>query len=213
VLDGRMPSTALRIAIAQLSAVPCDLDANARRAATTIDEAAAQGAHLVAFPELSLTGYEPARLAETPDAWLEVGDARLDPIRRACAAGGVTAILGAPVRTSAGARTIAAPIVGPRGDVGLSTKQHVHASESAFFTAGAPLAPFDVQGWRVAVGICFDTAHPRHAESAARAGADLYVSSSLYWEGEERRARDGQPHLRRAREPRRYDRPVPLVRP
>ncbi|MFI5302576.1 MAG: carbon-nitrogen hydrolase family protein, partial [Polyangiales bacterium] len=48
-------------------------------------------------------------------------------------------------------------------------------------------APFEVRGWRVAVGICFDVAHPRHAEAAALAGADLYVASSLYWSGEERR--------------------------
>jgi predicted amidohydrolase len=182
-----MPSAPLRIALAQSLSVPGDVDANARRAAAIIADAAARGAHLVAFPELSLTGYEPALLAETPGAWLVEGDARLDPVRRACAASGVTAILGAPLRTRAGARTIAAPVVGPRGDVGVSTKEHVHGSEAALFTPGAALAPFDVNGWRIAVAICFDTAHPRHAERAAADGADVYVSSSLYWQGEERR--------------------------
>jgi len=37
------------------------------------------------------------------------------------------------------------------------------------------------------MGICFDVSHPRHAERAALEGADLYVASSLYWVGEERR--------------------------
>ncbi len=183
-----MPSVPLRIALAQSAAAPGDVDLNARRAAATIADAAARGAHLVAFPELFLTGYEPALLAETPGAWLEAGDARLEPIRRACASSGVTAILGAPLRTSAGTRAITAPVIGPRGDLGVSTKEHLHGSESALFAAGEALAPFSVNGWRIAVGICFDTAHPRHAEAAAHAGADVYVSSSLYWIGEERRS-------------------------
>jgi predicted amidohydrolase len=182
-----MPQTPLRIALAQAVSVPGDVEANVRRAAAVVEEAAARGARLVAFPELFLTGYEPALLAETPAAWFEVADARLDPVRRACAAMELTAILGAPLRTKDGARKIAAPIVGPRGDVGVSLKEHVHGSEATLFTGGSPLAPFDVDGWRVAVAICFDGAHPRHAERAARDGADLYVSSALYWEGEERR--------------------------
>ncbi len=182
-----MPSQPLCIALAQSAAIPGDIDANARAAAATIEEAGGRGAALVAFPELFLTGYEPALLAATPAAWLEGRDGRLDPVRRACAKTGVTAILGAPLRTPDGTRKIAAPIIGPRGDVGVSLKEHIHGSEASLFTGGAPLAPFDVRGWRVAVGICFDGAHPRHAERAASAGADLYVSSALYWEGEERR--------------------------
>ncbi|HEY2512984.1 MAG TPA: carbon-nitrogen hydrolase family protein [Polyangiaceae bacterium] len=183
-----MPSEPLRVGIAQVKAAAGDVAANVARAADAIGELAAKGAHLVAFPELFLTGYEPALLAANGDLWFVSGDARLEPIRQACAAAGVTAILGAPLRTSEGAKRIAAPIVGPQGDVGASTKEYVHGSEASLFAPGAPLPPFEVHGWRVGVGICFDTAHPRHAEAAARAGADLYVSSALYWEGEERRS-------------------------
>jgi predicted amidohydrolase len=182
-----MPKGSLRIALAQLSAVPCDVEANAARAAAAIESAASRGSGLVVFPELFLTGYEPARLAEAPGAWVSERDARLDPVRKACEAAGVTAILGAPLRAADGARKIAAPVVGPAGDVGVSLKEHIHGSESAIFSAGPALAPFDVHGWKVAVGICFDGAHPRHAERAAQMGADLYVSSALYWEGEVRR--------------------------
>jgi predicted amidohydrolase len=182
-----MPDAPLRLALAQTSPTPGDVDANARAAAAILARAADRGAHLVVFPELFLTGYDLPLLATTPSAWLDERDVRLDPVRRACAEHRVTAVLGAPVRTGAGERVIAAPIVGPGGDVGVSVKEHVHGSEAAFFRPGTPAPPFDVRGWRVAVAICFDVAHPRHAERAAAESADLYVGSSLYWRGEERR--------------------------
>lgn len=163
-----MPSAPLRIALAQFTSVAGDVDANARRAAAAIVDAASQGASLVAFPELFLTGYDLALLEETPHAWLEEHDARLEPVRLACAASGVTAILGAPLQSSDGARTIVAPVVGPRGDLGISVKEHLHGSESSLFTAGSPLAPFEVQGWQVAIGICFDGANPRHPAGLRR---------------------------------------------
>lgn len=182
-----MPATHLRAALAQATPIPGDVDANARAAAVTIALAAERGARLVVFPELFLTGYELAHLEATPSAWLEEADARLEPVRAACRKSGATVVLGAAHRTRAGERVIAAPIVGPGGDVAFSIKEHLHGSEASMFRAGAPCAPFEVLGWRVAVGICFDVAHPRHAESAARQGADVYVASSLYWRGEERR--------------------------
>ena len=112
---------------------------------------------------------------------------RLEPVRRACAAHGVTAVLGAAHRTPAGEPVIAAPIIGPKGDVAISVKEHLHRSEETLFRPGVRAAPFEVNGWRVAIGICFDAAHPAHAERAARDGIDLYVVSALYTRGEERR--------------------------
>jgi predicted amidohydrolase len=182
-----MKAAVLRVALAQSSPAPGDIDANVLAAAAIVTRAAECGARLVVFPELFLTGYELAHLQATPNAWLSESDARLDPVRRACASSGVTAIVGAPVLTKDGDRVIAAPIVGPHGDIAISTKEHVHGSESSVFRTGAQCSPFDVDGWRISVGICFDVAHPAHAERAAKSGADLYVASSLYWQGEERR--------------------------
>jgi predicted amidohydrolase len=183
-----LPLASLRVALAQQIALAGDVDANVTRAASVIADAAASGAHLVAFPELFLTGYELALLARTPHVWIEEEDTRLEPIRRVCAATGVTAILSAPMRTGSGAKVIGAPVIGPSGDVGVSFKQYLHDSETVLFSAGKPIAPFEVNGWRVAIALCFDASKPRHAECAARDGADLYVSCSLYDEAEVRRA-------------------------
>lgn len=182
-----MPDAPLRLALAQANPTAGDVEANVRSAASLVTEAADRGAKLVAFPELFLTGYELAILASTPSAWIEADDARLLPIRRLCEERGVSVVLGAALRARDGARNIAALICTPRGDLTYSLKEHLHGSETRFFRPGTPAPPFDVMGWRVAIGICFDVSRPRHAEYAAAAGADLYLASSLYWTGEERR--------------------------
>jgi 5-aminopentanamidase len=184
------PSAPLRIGLAQACPTPGDVTANARAAASIVGDAAGRGVRLVIFPELFLTGYELSLLATTPGAWIaSTEDPRLDPIRDACESGGVTAILGAALATAEGARHIAAPILGPEGPVGISLKENPCGDEeTTLFRAGAALAPFTVDGWGIAIGICFDVSRPAHAERAARSGADLYVASSFYWEGEERRS-------------------------
>lgn len=183
-----MPGAPLRLALAQFSPTPCEVETNARAAVAIVRDAADRGAHLVVFPELFLTGYELPFLAATPGAWLAIGDARLDAVRRECADRGVTVVLGAAAHAHGGGRVIAAPVIGPHGDMATSFKEHLHGSETALFRAGVPCLPFEVHGWRVAIGICFDASRPSHAEHAARDGADLYVVSALYMKGEERRA-------------------------
>jgi predicted amidohydrolase len=178
----------MRIALAQIAPVPVDIVANLRAAERTIASAADRGAELTAFPELSLTGYEPDGIAATPTAWLVGNDARLDGVRKLCQITRTAAILGAPWRDADGEPRLAAIIVGPDGRFHASCKQHLHGRERDLFVAGWPAAPFLIAGWRVAVAVCFDVAHPSHAAAAASEHADLYVGSSLYLTGEDRRS-------------------------
>ena len=181
-----MPELPLRLAIAQCLSTPGDVAANAAASARTVVAARERGAELVVFPELSLTGYDLPLLEATPAAWVTRDDARLDPVRRACADSGVTAVLGAPMRAGAENR-IAALIIDGGGAVHVSDKVHVHASEAHLFAPGEAAPPFELHGWKVAVAICFDAARPRHADEAAGRGAELYLVSALYVVGEERR--------------------------
>jgi predicted amidohydrolase len=180
------PAAPLRVALAQMKAVPGDVAANVALTVELIGRARAEGAALIVFPELSLTGYELDYLAGDPAGWFTTDDPRLDPIRAACAAG-ITAVVSAAVRDGGGEPRLAGLVIAPDGSVALTSKQYMHGIEATLFHPGAPAAPFTVQGWRVAIGICFDAADPRHAEAAATAGADLYVVPAVYAVGEERR--------------------------
>jgi predicted amidohydrolase len=180
---------AMRLALAQSTPIPVDIVANLETAERTIAVAADRGAELTAFPELSLTGYELRGIAETPAVWLSAGDPRLDGVRRICAATRTAAILGAPWHDRERQPRLAAIIVTADGDVHASGKQYLHGQlESELFVADRPAPPFVVGGWRVAVAVCFDAAHPAHAAEAAAASSDLYVGSALYEAGQERRS-------------------------
>src|SRR3712207_1883283 len=57
----------LRIALAQINPTIGDIDGNLALMIAAARRAHAEGARLVAFPELSLTAYYPADLLEDPD--------------------------------------------------------------------------------------------------------------------------------------------------
>jgi predicted amidohydrolase len=92
----QQPRAAVRIAAAQAGPVPGDVVRNVATVAAAVREAAAHGAHLVAFPEKFLCGYEPDLVAADP-AGLAVSadDPRLAPIAEACRDTGTAAVVGA----------------------------------------------------------------------------------------------------------------------
>ncbi len=57
----------LRVALAQMNPVVGDLEGNVRRMVEWMHRAAERGAHVVLFPELSVTGYPPEDLLLKPD--------------------------------------------------------------------------------------------------------------------------------------------------
>jgi len=179
--------TKLTVAAAQVAPVPGDVAANVAQSVARIHEAAAKGVQLVVFPELSLIGYR-LDLLDRPDVWIAEGDARLEPIREAVIATGVTAAVGAAWREVDGTPRIATLVFRPDGSMELVFKMHVHASEDVWFTS-APYPPkiVEVGGWNVAFAICFDAANPEHAMAAKEAGAEIYADSGLYVTSEIRR--------------------------
>ena len=91
--------TSLRsIAVAQTCPVKGDVDANLEAHLRLTQLAASEGAQVVVFPELSLTGYEIGladRLAFRED------DSRLARLVEAACSHSITMIVGAPVRLEA----------------------------------------------------------------------------------------------------------------
>jgi predicted amidohydrolase len=120
-------------------------------------------ARVVVFPELSLTGYE------LDAALVEPGDAALDPVVAACASTGSTALVGAPVPGPGGRAYIAMLEVSPGGVAVLYRKQWIGGDEAVRFSPGDEPTVFEVDGWRLGVGICRDTGIGEHVEQERRA--------------------------------------------
>jgi predicted amidohydrolase len=148
--------------------------------------AAAEGAQLVVFPELSLTGYE---LGLANELAFSERDPRLAPLLEAAVSHSLILVVGAPVRM--GPRLhIGAFILRPDRTTEVYTKHHLGAfppsaccdgivppAEATVFQAGDrnPLIRFG--GNIAAVAVCADIGRPAHPEQAAARGAGIYLAS------------------------------------
>lgn len=180
-----MPGTRT-MAVAQTVPVRGVVAANLEQHVRLVEIAAQEGAQVVVFPELSLTGYE---LDLARDLALAPDDGRLAPLCNAAASGGLTIIAGAPVRL--GSRLhIGAFILAPERTVDLYTKQRLGAfsaaascdgvvppAEATVFDPGALDPLVRLAGGTAAVAICADTGAPSHPRRAAERGAATYLAS------------------------------------
>ena len=89
----------------------------------------------------------------------------------------------------------------PDGSVSTYTKQHVHPSEEEVFTSGPGGTALVVEDEIVALAICADATHPRHAASAAARGANVYAVGVMITEDGYARKAGLEAGHRRARAP------------
>ncbi|GAA3182797.1 carbon-nitrogen hydrolase family protein [Nonomuraea roseoviolacea] len=169
-----MPET-LTIAVAQPLTVPHDVAANAAAHARAVRSARAR---VVVFPELSLTGYEPAAATLAP------GDARLEPLVAACAETGAVALAGAPVDGDGdgggdSGPSIAMLAVDGSGVTVAYRKMYLGAEEALRFAPGSRPRVLEVDGWRLGLAVCKDTGVPEHAAATAGLGIDVYVAGTV----------------------------------
>ena len=180
-LTSSSPAGVLKVASAQAVAVPGDIERNVATAARLTAEASARGAGLVVFPELFLCCYHLTLIGRDPDRCdVRVDDPRLEPIREACRAGSIAAVVSGSIR-SRGGRTISALVVDREGNLlARYDKQHVDREERALFRPGRRGCTVEVGGWQLALGICRDATFPEHARAAALSGAHGYLCPSSH---------------------------------
>jgi NAD+ synthase (glutamine-hydrolysing) len=83
----------MKLALAQINTLVGDLDGNAERITTRIEEAKGAGADLVIFPELAITGYPPEDLLLRP-GFIRAAEDTLEQVARR--ARGIAALVGYP---------------------------------------------------------------------------------------------------------------------
>ena len=165
----------MRLALAQIHPQAGDIAANLVHHHRWAEQAAAAGADLVLFPELSLTGYEP-RLAGA--LALDPAAARLAPLQALSDRHRLWIGLGLPLRQGAGV-VIGLLLLGPGQAPRAYAKQLLHPDEEAWFVPGTGAhALLDLPGLRLAPAICYESLQPAHAEAAVHQGAQLYAVSA-----------------------------------
>ena len=165
----------ISFAAAQAIPVAGRVDDNVEQHVRLIELAGDAGAHVIVFPELSLTGYE---LDQARELAFSERDERLGPLRELAASRSMTIVVGAPVRLGSNTH-IGAFIARPDGDLDVYTKRHLGTGEEAYVTAGDNDPPVQLPGGFGAVAVCADANHPTHPARAAARGASAYLVSTL----------------------------------
>ncbi|WP_407077968.1 NAD+ synthase [Streptomyces sp. NPDC126499] len=188
----------LRLALNQIDSTVGDLAANAEAVVHWTRHSAEQGAHLVAFPEMALTGYPVEDLALRP-SFVEASRAALRALGRRLAdegLGELPVVVGYLDRSERAAPRLGRPAGSPenaaavlyRGEVVLRFAKHHLPNygvfdEYRYFVQGDTLPVVRVHGVDVALAICEDLWQEGGrvpAARSARAGLLLSVNASPY---------------------------------
>lgn len=160
----------MKICVAQTRPVRGNIQANITAHLRLTELAASQGADIIIFPELSITGYEPAQAK--PSA-VNINDNRFAVFQNTSDAQNITIGIGVPVKTSEGI-TISLLLFQPTQERAVYSKQFLHPDEDPFFIRGQKNhLPIN----HLSLAICYELSVDEHAEAAFQKGAGIYLAS------------------------------------
>ena len=166
----------LKIVMAQLNPLVGDIDGNALKVLAAIEQAQQQGADVLVFPELMLTGYPPEDLLLRPSIKPRVERA----LARICAAvGDLYVVLGYPRARALGLCNCAGVI--HNGElIAEYDKQELPNyqvfDEKRYFVAGDRACVVAVRGVPVGITVCEDIWQSAPIQRAQAAGARLLLN-------------------------------------
>ncbi len=163
------------LAAAQITSVRGDTQRNLQTHIRFMKAAVTEGADLMVFPELSLTGYEMDLAAELQT---DVDDPLFAPLQELAREAGMLTMVGMPIRAESGKPYLGSVILGGDAPVAYN-KIHVHTSEADYFQPADCHVVIPHKGRSVGFAICADLNHASHAAGACAAGADVYAVGAL----------------------------------
>jgi NAD+ synthase (glutamine-hydrolysing) len=179
----------LRVGLAQINTTIGDLDGNSALILKALDDARQAGADIVAFPELTVTGYPPEDLLLRSD-FVRDQLAALEKI--AAQVTSSAAVIGFVGRDPNGSDAInnSAALIS-QGEI-----RHVYDKiilpnygvfdEERYFKSGNTCPVFDIAGIKLGINVCEDVwtdVGPAEVQCAAGAEVIININSSPYWVG------------------------------
>jgi predicted amidohydrolase len=163
----------MKIGVAQTKPVKGDINQNIEAHKRLIRLAIDNGAHMIVFPELSITGYEP-ELAK--DLATNQDDNRLQDFQQLSDAHNIIMGVGMPLKQDKGI-TISMIIFQPHQPRQTYSKQHLHEDEFPYFVNGQGQIFLNTHNLTIAPAICYELSVLEHPEYAWKHGANIYIAS------------------------------------
>jgi NAD+ synthase len=181
------PAEKLAIAVAQLNSTVGDLAGNAEKLRRARVEAAGQGADLVVFPELYISGYPPEDLVLKP-AFQAACRSLVEQLARETAVDGPALVVGTPWPDDGKLYNAAALLDG--GTIAalrykVDLPNYGVFDEKRVFAPGPMPGPVNFRGVRLGLPVCEDIWGPEPAECIAETGGEilLVLNGSPYRHG------------------------------
>ena len=182
-----MSGDVLKVALAQVNLLVGDVQGNLARVVAESRLAGEQGADLVVFPELTLSGYPPEDLlfhrglrAQVVDAVAALASTIAEGPKDGAALPAV--IVGYPeyVGSASAPQLYNSAVLlrrdGPRANHRKNCLPNYRVfDEKRYFSAGDAATVFELRGFRVGLLVCEDIWEPEPAKAAKLAGAELLI--------------------------------------
>jgi N-carbamoylputrescine amidase len=137
------------------------------------EEAARQGAQLICFPELNVTGYGTCK--ELAQSALSVPGPETDKLLEIARASSLVILAGLAEMDSQGHVFATHVVATPEGMAGIYRKLHISPPEQALFTAGRQVPLHSHLGLTFGLQLCYDAHFPELSTRMALDGCDMII--------------------------------------
>lgn len=169
----------MKLGLCQMS-VTENLSTNTGKIIEFIEESASQNIDIVAFPEMSMTGYDPELLTDR-NLNLKVAKA-VKEIKDVVDSVGVAAIIGHPCKQGEWLYNRASAIMPCVSSISTCDKMHPVEAEQKYFKAGNEPLLISFKQSKIGVTICRDQNYPEIAKGLVEKGAEfIYIISAHYY--------------------------------
>lgn len=165
------------LAAAQTKPTRGDIETNLLDHYRLIELAVQNGAQLITFPEMSITGYEREHAQKLA---FQKEDSRLDHLRKLASENNIIIVAGAPIQID-DEMFIGEFVIAPDQSVSIYTKQFLHEGEDEFFQSSFDFNPMiTIEDQKISFAICADIDNPLHPENACKRATDIYIASIFF---------------------------------
>jgi predicted amidohydrolase len=161
----------IRVALAIFNASVGNTRENLDKASIFVKQAAAEGAEIICFPEMNITGY-----SNHPDIALQAEPIPGPVISELVALSKIEKILilsGLAEKGENGCVYASHVAIAPDGVLGVYRKLHIAPTEQAMYTAGGEIPVFDFRGITLGIQLCYDAHFPELSTHMAMQGAEM----------------------------------------
>ncbi len=144
---------------------------NLEQTARLVHQAGEQGAAIVCFPEMNITGYDNSR--KIRESAQTIPGPASDRLSQAAAREDIVILAGMAERDDRDCIYASHLVIRPSGEISVYRKLHIAPPEKEIFSPGNSVPVFEAGGIRFGIQLCYDAHFPELSTLMAEKGADL----------------------------------------